>query len=288
MNPGNSSWLPWTSSKRGLRLYRELIWGLKTRRKSSTVVPAAILPLSWCRHPRPTTYLVFCPHIQSNRARATAVNDSPRKNAVTLFSRAAILRSTSLATSLVLAAGLSTSGAQTLTKPKVPLPKPRPIARNVVAKSSPKTAVATASNTANTAPAAAVPVPVAPAIAPATRQHAALPPPPARKQVPTAVLAATSSTSQADTDALENVIELVRKHQPVDATQAEAAISDPVAKKLAEWIILRSDNNGASVERYRAFLTAHPSWPSQTFLRRRLETALWDDNPDDATRWSWV
>src|SRR5258708_14863495 len=74
-----------------------------------------------------------------------------------------------------------------------------------------KPAAATVSNTANTAPAAAVPVPVAPAIAPATRQHAALPPPPARKQVPTAVLAATSSTSQADTDALENVIELVRK-----------------------------------------------------------------------------
>src|SRR5258708_11964066 len=150
-----------------------------------------------------------------------------------------------------------------------------------------KPAAATVSNTANTAPAAAVPVPVAPAIAPATRQHAALPPPPARKQVPTAVLAATSSTSQADTDALENVIELVRKHQPVDATQAEAAISDPVAKKLAEWIILRSDNNGASVERYRAFLTANPSWPSQTFLRRRLEAALWDDNRDDATVWSW-
>jgi len=206
---------------------------------------------------------------------------------VTLLSRAAILRSTALATSLVLAAGLSTSGAQTLTKPKVPLPKPRPIARNVVPKSSPKTAAATVSNTANTAPAAAVPVPVAPAIAPATRQHAALPPPPARKQVPTAVLAATSSTSQADTDALENVIELVRKHQPVDATQAEAAISDPVAKKLAEWIILRSDNNGASVERYRAFLTANPSWPSQTFLRRRLEAALWDDNRDDTTVWTW-
>ncbi len=30
--------------------------------------------------------------------------------------------------------------------------------------------------------------------------------------------------------------------------------SDPVARKLAEWIILRSDDNGASVERYRAFI----------------------------------
>ena len=127
----------------------------------------------------------------------------------------------------------------------------------------------------------------APAIAPATRQHAALPPPPARKPPTPAAVAATSSTSQADTDALENVIDLVRKHKPADATQAEAAISDPVARKLAEWIILRSDDNGASVERYRAFITANPSWPSQTFLRRRLEAALWDDHRDDATVWAW-
>ena len=58
-------------------------------------------------------------------------------------------------------------------------------------------------------------------------------------------------------------------------------------RKLAEWIILRSDDNGASVERYRAFIAANPSWPSQTFLRRRLEAALWDDHRDDATVWSW-
>ena len=122
-------------------------------------------------------------------------------------------------------------------------------------------------------------------LAPATRQHAALPPP--RKHVAPAAVAATSTTSQADKDALENVIELVRKHKAGDATQAQAAISDPVARKLAEWLILRSDDNGASVERYRAFVSANPSWPSQTFLRRRIEAALWDDRRDDATVWSW-
>src|SRR6201999_4104840 len=88
-------------------------------------------------------------------------------------------------------------------------------------------------------------------------------------------------------DALENVIQLIRKHRPDDATQAEAAISDPVAHKLAEWIILRSEDNNATVERYRAFIEANPSWPSQSFLRRRLEAALWDDRRDDATVWSW-
>jgi len=198
---------------------------------------------------------------------------------VTQSARAAALRSTALATSLVLAVGLSAFAVEAAAKPKVPLPKPRPIARNVVPATAAKNTAPAASTTAkNTAPAA-------PALAPATR-HAALPTPTRKPSVPAAV-AATSSTSQADTEALENLIELVRKHKPADATQAQAAISDPVAKKLAEWIILRSDDNGATVERYRAFLSANPSWPSQTFLRRRIEAALWDDHRDDATVWAW-
>ena len=131
------------------------------------------------------------------------------------------------------------------------------------------------------------PVAPSPALVPATRQHAALPPPSARKPAVPAAVAATSSTSAADKETLENVIDLVRRHKPADASQAEASISDPLARKLAEWIILRSDDNGASVERYRAFIAANPSWPSQTFLRRRLEAALWDDRRDDATVWSW-
>jgi soluble lytic murein transglycosylase len=197
--------------------------------------------------------------------------------------RTAALRSTALATSLALAVGLSAWAADAwAAKPKVPLPKPRPMARNIV----PKPAHPADTVARNAAPAAVAVPSAAAAMAPATRQHAALPSP-ARKPTAPAAVAATSSTSQADTAALENVIELVRKHKPADATQAEADISDPVAKKLAEWIILRSDDNGASVERYRAFIAANPSWPSQTFLRRRLEAALWDDHRDDATVWAW-
>ena len=221
------------------------------------------------------------------------------------------LRRTALGTSalvtLALAVGLTGLAADALAKPKVPTPKPRPIARNVVPKNldaktldartldartpgitaSAPTSPVPKTAAKNTAPAAnpTTAAPAAPAMAPATRQHAALPP--ARKPVAPAAVAATASTSQADTEALENVIDLIRKHKPADATQAEAAISDPVAKKLAEWIILRSDDNGASVERYRAFIAANPSWPSQSFMRRRLEAALWDDHRDDATVWAW-
>ena len=199
--------------------------------------------------------------------------------------RAAALRTTALATTLALAVGLYAVAASA----KVPLPKPRPIARNVVPKSNLEITPATSTAARNSAPAETVqPAPPAraPALTPATRQHAALPPPARKSTVPAAV-AATSSTSQSDKDALENVVELIRKRKPADATQVEATISDPVARKLAEWLILRSDNNGASMERYRAFLSANPSWPSQTFLRRRIEAALWDDRRDDAAVWSW-
>jgi soluble lytic murein transglycosylase len=210
---------------------------------------------------------------------------------VTRSVRTAALRSTAIATTLVLLVGSQVWAKEPAAKSKIPLPKPRPIARNVVPKSTDKTKEAEqtkdkpAAKMATTNPSA--PALPSAAIAPATRQHAALPPAAARKPPTPAAMATTSATSSDDKEALQNVIDLVRKHKPADATQAEAAISDPLARKLAEWIVLRSDDNGASVERYRAFLAANPSWPSQTFLRRRIEAALWDDHREDPVVWSW-
>ena len=201
---------------------------------------------------------------------------------MTSFARATALRSTALALSLTLVVGVPASATESPAKSKVPLPKARPVARNVMPKTTPPAA-------ANAAARATTPIALTPPAGSPTPPARArvTSPTPARKPVTPAAVAATASTSRADMDALENVIELVRKHKPDDATQAEATISDPVARKLAEWIVLRSDNNNATVERYRAFITANPSWPSQTFLRRRLEAALWDDHRDDQVVWSW-
>jgi soluble lytic murein transglycosylase len=155
----------------------------------------------------------------------------------------------------------------------VPLPKPRPIPRNVTPQTIPaKPAPPPASSAKAT--------PLAPA-SKASDQLAARPAPPKKPSAPL-VMSTTSSTSKADADTLEQVIELVRNKKPADATQLQASIGDPVARKLAEWIILRSDDNGASSDRYKAFITENPSWPSQTFLRRRGEAALWDDKRDDS------
>jgi soluble lytic murein transglycosylase len=207
---------------------------------------------------------------------------------VTRSVRAAALRSTPLATGLIFVAALS-AATEVWATPKVPLPKPRPIARNVVPKTTSATTPA-APAPHNAAPVAAAPATSAPppaphVLAPATRQHAAVAP--ARKQVAPAAMAATSSTSQADKQTLENVIELIRKRQPNEASQLAAGLEDSVAKKLAEWLILRSENNSVTVERYRAFLAQNPSWPSQTFMRRRLEAAMWDDRREDAAVWAW-
>ena len=219
-----------------------------------------------------------------------------------LFARSAALRSAALSMSLTasLAASVAAQSGDAWAKDKVPLPKARPISRNTVPKTSSGNGTRdTAASDAKTKvdpraelkpetrnPAARDAGSSATAsIPPAPRQHAALPLP--RKPVLPAAEDATSSTPQGEKDTHENMKELVRKHKPDDATQVESGISDPVARKLAEWIILRSDNNNASVERYRAFISANPSWPSQTFMRRRLEAALWDDKRDDSVVWSW-
>jgi soluble lytic murein transglycosylase len=152
----------------------------------------------------------------------------------------------------------------------VPLPKPRPVSRTT----QPAKPAPSAPHAATRSAPAATPK--------APEQPAARPAPPKKPSAPLA-MATTSSTSRADMEALAQVIELVRNHKPVDATQLLASISDPVARKLGEWIILRSDDSGARAERYRAFLSENPGWPTPVFLRRRGEAALWDDKRDDAT-----
>ncbi|MGA8921124.1 MAG: lytic transglycosylase domain-containing protein, partial [Pseudolabrys sp.] len=94
-------------------------------------------------------------------------------------------------------------------------------------------------------------------------------------------LAPTAATSDADIAAVKRVIEASRKGKEADANSAEASISDPVARKLAEWVILRSDNTNPSFQRYAAFIETNPSWPHAPLFRRRAENALWNDGVDD-------
>ena len=89
-------------------------------------------------------------------------------------------------------------------------------------------------------------------------------------------------TSEADVALVKNAIDTLRKGGASKATSVAAGISDPVARKLVEWIILRSDHNGADSARYTAFMAANPSWPSLGAFRRRAEAMLWVENAKPA------
>jgi soluble lytic murein transglycosylase len=96
--------------------------------------------------------------------------------------------------------------------------------------------------------------------------------------------APTANSSEADIAAVKRVLELSRKGKDADATSTINSISDPLAKKLAEYLYLRNDGSAnPSFERFAAFISANPSWPHIPLLTRRAENALWDDKRDDAT-----
>jgi soluble lytic murein transglycosylase len=96
-------------------------------------------------------------------------------------------------------------------------------------------------------------------------------------QIPLA-LGPAPQTSEAEIALVKNAIEGLRKGGAGKATDVQAAISDPAARKLVEWIILRSDGNRASSARYLAFIAANPNWPSLGMFRRRAEVMLWVEN----------
>jgi soluble lytic murein transglycosylase len=97
-------------------------------------------------------------------------------------------------------------------------------------------------------------------------------PPPANTIVTTAAI---------DVSAVKRAIELVRRRKQSDASEIKKTISDAAARKLVEWVILRSDDSGVDFERYAEFITANPEWPSIVTLRRKAEAAAWQDKADN-------
>jgi soluble lytic murein transglycosylase len=81
---------------------------------------------------------------------------------------------------------------------------------------------------------------------------------------------------------VKDAIALVRHGKTAQATEAQKSISDPLARKVVEWAILRSDE-GAEFSRYAAFIGANPGWPSIVSLRRRAEAILWQERAGPAT-----
>ncbi|MGA7487717.1 MAG: lytic transglycosylase domain-containing protein, partial [Xanthobacteraceae bacterium] len=89
----------------------------------------------------------------------------------------------------------------------------------------------------------------------------------------------TPQTPDVEIALVRSAIDALRHGGASKATSVAAAISDPAARRLVEWLILRSDHSGADSKRYLAFIAANPHWPSLAMFRRRAEAMLWIENP---------
>src|SRR5713226_588297 len=139
----------------------------------------------------------------------------------------------------------------------VPLPKPRPAGAPASASAKPTAKAGSKADAKSTAP----------------------------RPAPAARLAAATSEpiSSADIAALREAIAAARKGRTSEAADLERTISDPVARKLVEWAILRNDETETiELKRYLAFIAENPSWPAIGLLRRRAEATLWTDRLDPA------
>lgn len=85
-----------------------------------------------------------------------------------------------------------------------------------------------------------------------------------------------------DMAATKQAIDLVRQRKFGDAAALAASIGDPLAQKVVEWALLREPDNAAGFERYTAFISSNPDWPSIALFRRRAETRLWQERRDAA------
>ena len=100
---------------------------------------------------------------------------------------------------------------------------------------------------------------------------------------PPLAYAATATTSSIDIAAVKRAIDFAKRGHVDEATDIEGTISDPLARKLVEWAILRSDDADSDFSRYAAFIAANPGWPSIVTLRRRAEAILWQQRAEPET-----
>lgn len=193
----------------------------------------------------------------------------------------------SVSTLLVACAGLlfvaGDADSAGKSKKRVPVPRPKPAAVAAPQKPAPLPVARPLAPMPVPSPARGptlaaalpgLPAELAPAAPPAAapRQALALQDPAPAGVVP------ASRLSPADLAAVKRAINLIQKGKTGEAYSAEKAIADPVARKLVEWMVLRTSD--ATFERYAAFVRANPDWPSVGMLRRRAEGALWEDRRD--------
>jgi soluble lytic murein transglycosylase len=82
----------------------------------------------------------------------------------------------------------------------------------------------------------------------------------------------TRTPSVDDAQHLREAAAAVRSDSLTDFQAAKSQITDPLARKLADWMRLRGGLGEAA--EYQAFLRDNPLWPARSLLTQRLEEAL--------------
>jgi soluble lytic murein transglycosylase len=96
--------------------------------------------------------------------------------------------------------------------------------------------------------------------------------------------ASTLSISPQDIATVKQAMGLINRGKIDEAHGLTRSIGDRAASKLVEWAILRSAyTDSVAFERYVAFITENPTWPSLELFRRRAEGALWEDRREART-----
>src|SRR5262249_9233833 len=79
---------------------------------------------------------------------------------------------------------------------------------------------------------------------------------------------------------IKTAVALARRGELTQANEVKESLSDPIARNVVEWAILRSKE--VEFQRYVAFISDNPGWPIR-LLRRRGEAALWKERLDPQT-----
>jgi soluble lytic murein transglycosylase len=85
----------------------------------------------------------------------------------------------------------------------------------------------------------------------------------------------TYDLSADDAAKIKGAIEALAASNWDKAADFEKGVSDAIGRKLIVWYRLRQGQGKASD--YLAFLNANPDWPSQDYLRQRMEEALFEE-----------
>ena len=72
------------------------------------------------------------------------------------------------------------------------------------------------------------------------------------------VAAESAATPAADVALVKQALDLARKGKTSAATELQKTIGDPLARKLVEWTILRSDESDAGFSRFAALQFREP------------------------------